>query len=114
MNSVNRSTADRAILARIDRLQEDKATNTRRIENDRRNGKKVANQIANINDNLLKELEQAKSTLSDLLTDKGETVKSPAPLPDQLSAIRKKISDLEVKGCAEARYGAAAAAARAA
>ncbi|KAF6834866.1 kinesin family protein [Colletotrichum musicola] len=54
-------------------------------------------ELSNINDNLLKELEQAKSTLSDLLTDKGEAVKSPAPLPDQLSAIRKKISDLETK-----------------
>ncbi|OLN92095.1 Kinesin-like protein KIF21B [Colletotrichum chlorophyti] len=52
-------------------------------------------ELSTINDNLLKELEQAKSTLSDLLTAEGEAVKSPAPLPDQLSAIRKKIGDLE-------------------
>ncbi|GKT56588.1 kinesin family protein [Colletotrichum tofieldiae] len=52
-------------------------------------------ELSAINDNLLKELEQAKSTLTDLLTAEGEDVKKPAPLPDQLSAIRKKISDLE-------------------
>ncbi|KAJ0160706.1 Kinesin-like protein KIF21B [Colletotrichum tanaceti] len=56
--------------------------------------KQVAELLA-INDNLLKELEQAKSTLTDLLTAEGEGVESPAALPNQLSAIRKKISDLE-------------------
>ncbi|OHW89572.1 kinesin motor domain-containing protein [Colletotrichum incanum] len=56
--------------------------------------KQVA-ELTTINDNLLKELEQAKSTLTDLLTAEGEDVKKAAPLPDQLSAIRKKISDLE-------------------
>nr|XP_036580001.1 kinesin family protein [Colletotrichum truncatum]KAF6787757.1 kinesin family protein [Colletotrichum truncatum] len=58
---------------------------------------KHISELSTINDNLLKELEQAKSTLSDLLTAEGEPVRSPAPLPDQLSAIRKKISDLENK-----------------
>ncbi|KAF9878732.1 kinesin motor domain-containing protein [Colletotrichum karsti] len=56
---------------------------------------KHVNELSTINDNILKELEQAKSTLTDLLTAEGEPIKSPAPLPDQLSAIRKKISDLE-------------------
>ncbi|TDZ53976.1 Kinesin-like protein KIF21B [Colletotrichum trifolii] len=54
-------------------------------------------ELSAINDNLLKELEQAKSTLTDLLTAEGEAVRSPEPLPNQLSAIRKKISDLENK-----------------
>ncbi|KAF5525256.1 Kinesin-like protein KIF21B [Colletotrichum aenigma] len=52
-------------------------------------------ELSTINDNILKELEQAKSTLTDLLTAEGEPIRSPAPLPDQLSAIRKKIGDLE-------------------
>ncbi|KAJ0305861.1 hypothetical protein COL516b_004969 [Colletotrichum fioriniae] len=56
--------------------------------------KQVA-ELSTVNDNLVKELEQAKSTLTDLLTAEGEPLKSPAPLPDQLSAIRKKISDLQ-------------------
>ncbi|WYZ36928.1 hypothetical protein EsH8_II_000434 [Colletotrichum jinshuiense] len=56
---------------------------------------KQVTELSTINDNLLKELEQAKSTLTDLLTAEGEPVRSPAPLPTQLSAIRKKISDLE-------------------
>ncbi|KAK6225615.1 kinesin family protein [Colletotrichum tabaci] len=56
--------------------------------------KHVAELLA-INDNLVKELEQAKSTLTDLLTAEGEAAKSPAALSDQLSAVRKKISDLE-------------------
>ncbi|OHE93399.1 kinesin motor domain-containing protein [Colletotrichum orchidophilum] len=56
--------------------------------------KQVA-ELSSVNDNLVKELEQAKSTLTDLLTAEGEPLKSPAPLPDQLSAIRKKITDLQ-------------------
>ncbi|KAK1459802.1 kinesin motor domain-containing protein [Colletotrichum melonis] len=56
--------------------------------------KQVA-ELSTVNDNLVKELEQAKSTLTDLLTAEGEPLRSPAPLPDQLSAIRKKISDLQ-------------------
>ncbi|KAK2050024.1 kinesin motor domain-containing protein [Colletotrichum somersetense] len=52
-------------------------------------------ELSAINDNLLRELEQAKSTLSDILIAEGDAVASPVPLPAQLSAIRKKISDLE-------------------
>ncbi|KAK1991565.1 kinesin motor domain-containing protein [Colletotrichum falcatum] len=52
-------------------------------------------ELAAINDNLLRELEQAKSTLSDILIAEGDAVASPIPLPAQLSAVRKKISDLE-------------------
>ncbi|KAK1968939.1 kinesin motor domain-containing protein [Colletotrichum sublineola] len=52
-------------------------------------------ELSAINDNLLRELEQAKSTLSDILIAEGDAVASPVPLPAQLSAIRKKIADLE-------------------
>ncbi|WDK10267.1 kinesin motor domain-containing protein [Colletotrichum graminicola] len=52
-------------------------------------------ELSAINDNLLRELEQAKSTLSDILIAEGDAVASPVPLPAQLSAIRKKITDLE-------------------
>ncbi|KAL2755381.1 hypothetical protein ACRALDRAFT_2041758 [Sodiomyces alcalophilus JCM 7366] len=54
-------------------------------------------ELSNINDTILKDLEQVKSSLSDILTGEGEVVRGPAPVTEQLSAIRKKMTDLESK-----------------
>jgi kinesin family protein 4/21/27 len=84
------------ITERIDDLIADQKALGQAQEKSAETEKHVA-ELTTINDTVLKDLEQVKSTLSDLLTVPGEPLRSPGPVTEQLSQIRKRMMDLESK-----------------
>ncbi|KAL8300301.1 hypothetical protein RB597_010082 [Gaeumannomyces tritici] len=53
-------------------------------------------ELSGINDTVMRELEAVESTLTDLLLTPGEAFRSPFPsVHDQLSAVRKRMAELE-------------------
>ncbi|KAM0275137.1 hypothetical protein ACHAQH_007511 [Verticillium albo-atrum] len=52
-------------------------------------------ELTAINESAMRDLEQVKATLSDLLTAKGETMNSQSSVTEQMSALRKKMADLD-------------------
>ncbi|KAL8365137.1 hypothetical protein RB595_004110 [Gaeumannomyces hyphopodioides] len=57
---------------------------------------RTATELSGINDTVMRELEAVKSTLTDLLLTPGEALRSPFPsVHDQLSAVRKRMAELE-------------------
>ncbi|TLS25737.1 hypothetical protein PpBr36_07008 [Pyricularia pennisetigena] len=59
---------------------------------------KTTQELTTVNDTLMRELEAVKSTLADLLTTPGEPLTSPHPsVHDQLSAVRKRMGELDAK-----------------
>jgi chromosome segregation ATPase len=56
------------------------------------------NELSSINNTIMRDLEAVKSALNDMLMVEGENVKSPYPsVSEQLSAMRKRMGDLENK-----------------
>ncbi|KAH6695535.1 chromosome-associated kinesin KIF4B [Plectosphaerella plurivora] len=84
------------ITERIDDLIADQKALTQAQEKNAETEKHVA-ELTSINDTVLKDLEQVKSTLADLLAVQGEPLRSPGPVSEQLSQIRKRMMDLESK-----------------
>ncbi|KAI1322087.1 kinesin-domain-containing protein [Xylariaceae sp. FL0255] len=61
-------------------------------------------ELATINNTIMRDLEAVKSTLNDLLQVDGEDLRSPYPsVPEQLSAIKQKMADLEKKNKKQSR-----------
>ncbi|KAM0330800.1 hypothetical protein ACHAQA_003754 [Verticillium albo-atrum] len=52
-------------------------------------------ELSAINENVMRDLEQVKATLSDLLTAKGETMRNPGSVTEQMSALRQKMTELD-------------------
>ncbi|RXG42027.1 hypothetical protein VDGE_07600 [Verticillium dahliae] len=52
-------------------------------------------ELTAINESAVRDLEQVKATLSDLLTAKGETMSIQGSVTEQMSALRKKMADLD-------------------
>lgn len=62
------------------------------------------NELSTINNTIMRDLEAVKSTLNDMLHVDGNDLKSPYPsVPEQLAAVRKKMSDLENKNKKQSR-----------
>ncbi|TLD24958.1 hypothetical protein PspLS_06203 [Pyricularia sp. CBS 133598] len=62
------------------------------------NLEKTTQELTAVNDTIMRELEAVKSTLADLLTTPGEPLTSPYPsVHEQLSAVRKRMGDLDAK-----------------
>ena len=62
------------------------------------------NELSTINNTIMRDLEAVKSTLNDMLHSDGGDLKSPYPsVPEQLSALRKKMTDLENRNKKQSR-----------
>lgn len=62
------------------------------------------NELSTINNTIMRDLEAVKSTLNDMLHGDGNDFKSPYPsVPEQLSIVRKKMTDLENKNKKQSR-----------
>ncbi|KAI3338432.1 hypothetical protein F4824DRAFT_459293 [Ustulina deusta] len=62
------------------------------------------NELSTINNTIMRDLEAVKSTLNDMLHVDGNDLKSPYPsVPEQLAALRKKMTDLENKNKKQSR-----------
>ncbi|KAI1127603.1 hypothetical protein F5Y10DRAFT_242581 [Nemania abortiva] len=62
------------------------------------------NELSTINNTIMRDLEAVKSTLNDMLHVDGSDMKSPYPsVPEQLAAVRKKMTDLENKNKKQSR-----------
>ncbi|KAJ3565485.1 hypothetical protein NPX13_g7487 [Xylaria arbuscula] len=62
------------------------------------------NELSTINNTIMRDLEAVKSTLNDMLHVDGSDLKSPYPsVPEQLSALRKKMTDLDNKNKKQSR-----------
>ncbi|KAI3323656.1 kinesin-domain-containing protein [Xylariaceae sp. AK1471] len=61
-------------------------------------------ELSTINNTIMRDLEAVKSTLNDMLHVDGNDLKSPYPsVPEQLTAVRKKMTDLENKNKKQSR-----------
>ncbi|KAI1422080.1 hypothetical protein F5Y12DRAFT_650545 [Xylaria sp. FL1777] len=62
------------------------------------------NELSAINNTIMRDLEAVKSTLNDILHVDSNDLKSPYPsVPEQLAALRKKMTDLENKNKKQSR-----------
>ncbi|KAI0875169.1 hypothetical protein GGS24DRAFT_307623 [Hypoxylon argillaceum] len=62
------------------------------------------NELSTINNTIMRDLEAVKSTLNDMLHVDSNDMKSPYPsVPEQLVAVRKKMTDLENKNKKQSR-----------
>ncbi|KAJ2977533.1 hypothetical protein NUW58_g7780 [Xylaria curta] len=62
------------------------------------------NELSTINNTIMRDLEAVKSTLNDMLHADGNELKSPYPsVPEQITAVRKKMADLENKNKKQSR-----------
>ncbi|KAJ4306997.1 hypothetical protein N0V88_000371 [Collariella sp. IMI 366227] len=53
--------------------------------------------LSNINDTVMRDLENVRANLEDVLEVESEQAKSPYPVKDQVAMVRKKVLDLETK-----------------
>ncbi|ROV97116.1 hypothetical protein VMCG_07511 [Cytospora schulzeri] len=57
---------------------------------------KAVHEISNVNDSLVQDLESVKSTLSDILMEHGDEIKSPYPsVIEQATVVKRKMVDLQ-------------------
>ncbi|KAK5632539.1 hypothetical protein RRF57_008253 [Xylaria bambusicola] len=62
------------------------------------------NELSTINNTIMRDLEAVKSTLNDMLHMDGSDLKSPYPsVPEQLAALRKKMTELDNKNKKQSR-----------
>ncbi|KAI0517392.1 hypothetical protein F5B22DRAFT_123342 [Xylaria bambusicola] len=62
------------------------------------------NELSTINNTIMRDLEAVKSTLNDMLHVDGSDLKSPYPsVPEQLAALRKKMTELDNKNKKQSR-----------
>ncbi|KAI0147726.1 kinesin-domain-containing protein [Xylariaceae sp. FL1272] len=62
------------------------------------------NELSTINNTIMRDLEAVKSTLYDILRSEGEDLRSGYPsVPEQLTAIKQKMADLEKKNKKQSR-----------
>ncbi|GAB1313150.1 Kinesin motor domain-containing protein [Madurella fahalii] len=54
-------------------------------------------ELSNINDTVMRDLETVRSSLMEVLAAEGEQAKSPYPVQEQVSLVKKKVVDLETK-----------------
>jgi kinesin family protein 4/21/27 len=56
------------------------------------------NDLTSINDTIMRDLEAAKSTMTEIISPDGEQMKSPYPsVTEQVALVKKKLSDLETR-----------------